>query len=78
MKLKAICPSLCLLTVTLKAQQSVHQLKQDLLEMKTEAFGTTKYVFKSLHMRLLIHMSAQKAQMQAKQPFNHNELLFSW
>ena len=45
MKLKAICPSLCL-TITLKAQQSVHQLKQDLLEMKAESFGTAKYVLK--------------------------------
>ena len=29
--------------------------------MKAESSGATKFIFKSLHMRVVIHMSAQKA-----------------
>ena len=42
-------------------QPCQHVLKPDLLDMKAESSGTTKYVFKSLHVQLLTHMSAQKA-----------------
>ena len=57
-------PSVCLsvrLTVTPISQPCMHQLKPDLLEMKAESSGTAKYIFKSLHVRLLIHTSALKA-----------------
>ena len=53
-------PSVCL-TVTPVSQPCQHGLKRDLLEMEAESSGTTKYIFKSLHVRLLIHTSAQKA-----------------
>ena len=61
---KAEKPSVCLsvrLTVTLISQPCMHRLKPDLLEMKAESSGTAKYIFKSLHVRLLIHTSALKA-----------------
>ena len=48
-------------TVTPISQPCQHGLKRDLLEMKAESSGTTKYIFKSLHVQLLIHTSAQKA-----------------
>ena len=51
--------SICL-TVTPISQPCLHGLKTDLLEMKAESSGTTRYVFKSLHVRLLSHTSAQK------------------
>ena len=57
-------PSVCLsvrLTVTPISQLCMHRLKPDLLEMKAESSGTAKYIFKSLHVRLLIHTSALKA-----------------
>ena len=49
------------LTVTPVSQPYMHRLKPDLLEMKAESSGTAKYIFKSLHVRLLIHTSALKA-----------------
>ena len=49
--------SVCL-TVTPVSQLCQHGLKRDLLEMEAESSGTTKYIFKSLHVRLLIHTSA--------------------
>ena len=49
------------LTVTPISQPCMHRLKPDLLEMKAESSGTAKYIFKSLHVRLLIHTSALKA-----------------
>ena len=52
--------SVCL-TVTPISQPCMHPLKPDLLEMKAESSGTAKYIFKSLHVRLLIHTSALKA-----------------
>ena len=52
--------SVCL-TVTPISQPCMHRLKPDLLDMKAESSGTTKYVFKSLHVQLLTHTSAQKA-----------------
>ena len=61
---KAEKPSVCLsvrLTVTPISQPCMHRLKPDLLEMKAESSGTAKYIFKSLHVRLLIHTSALKA-----------------
>ena len=45
-------------TVTLLSQPCQHVLKPDLLDMKAESSGTTKYVFKSLHVQLLTHTSA--------------------
>ena len=48
-------------TVTPISQPCMHRLKPDLLEMKAESSGTAKYIFKSLHVRLLIHTSALKA-----------------
>ena len=56
----SVCPSVRL-TVTPISQPCMHQLKPDLLEMKAESSGTAKYIFKSLHVRLLIHTSALKA-----------------
>ena len=56
----SVRPSVCL-TVTPVSQPCQHGLKRDLLEMEAESSGTTKYIFKSLHVRLLIHTSAQKA-----------------
>ena len=53
-------PYVCLsvhLTITPISQPCQHGLKRDLLEMKAESSGTTKYVFKSLYVRLLIHTS---------------------
>ena len=61
---KAEKPSVCLsvrLTVMPISQPCMHRLKPDLLEMKAESSGTAKYIFKSLHVRLLIHTSALKA-----------------
>ena len=52
----SVCP-----TAMPVSQPRQHGLKRDLLEMKAESFGTTKYIFKSLHVELLIYMSAQKA-----------------
>ena len=52
--------SVCL-TVTPISQPCQHVLKPDLLEMKAGSSGTAKYIFKSLHVRLLIHTSALKA-----------------
>ena len=52
--------SVCL-TVTPVSQPCQHGLKRDLLEMEAESSGTTKYIFKSLHVRLFIHTSALKA-----------------
>ena len=49
------------MTVTPISQPCMHRLKPDLLEMKAESSGTAKYIFKSLHARLLIHTSALKA-----------------
>ena len=49
------------LTVTPISQPCMHRLKPDLLEMKAESSGTAKYIFKSLHVRLLIRTSALKA-----------------
>ena len=57
---KAEKPSVCL-TVTPISQRCMHRLKPDLLEMKAESSGTAKYIFKTLHVRLLIHTSALKA-----------------
>ena len=60
----SVCPSVCLSvcpTVTPVSQPCQHGLKRDLLEMEAESSGTTKYIFISLHVRLLIHTSAQKA-----------------
>ena len=60
----SVCLSVCLsvrLTVTPISQLCMHRLKPDLLEMKAESSGTAKYIFKSLHVRLLIHTSALKA-----------------
>ena len=34
--------------------------------MKAESSGTTKFVFKSLNVRLVVHTSAQKALVLAK------------
>ena len=48
------------LSVTTISQPCLHRLKWDLLEMKAESSGTTKFVFKSLNVRLVIHTSAQK------------------
>ena len=48
-------------TVMPLSQPSQYLLKPDLFDMKAESPGMTKYVFKSPHMRLPIHMSAQKA-----------------
>ena len=58
----SVSPSVCL-TVTPVSQPCQHRLKRDLLEMEAESSGTTKYIFKSLQVRLLIHTSAQKALM---------------
>ena len=61
---KAEKPSVCLsvrLTVTPVSQPCMHRLKPDLLKMKAESSGTAKYIFKSLHVRLLIHTSVLKA-----------------
>ena len=57
---KAEKPSVCLSvrTVTLLSQPCQDVLKPDLLDMKAESSGTTKYVFKSLHVQLLTHTSA--------------------
>ena len=56
----SVCPSVRL-TVTPISQPCMHRLKPDLLEMKAESSGTAKYIFKSLHVRLLIHTSVLKA-----------------
>ena len=48
-------------TVTPLSQPCQHVLKPDLLDMNAESSGMTKYVLKSLHVRLLIYTSAQKA-----------------
>ena len=56
----SVRPSVCL-TVMPISQSCMHRLKPDLLEMKAESSGTTKYIFISLHMRLLIYTSALKA-----------------
>ena len=48
-------------TVTLLSQSYQHVLKPDLLDMKAESSVMTKYVFKSLHVRLPIHTNVQKA-----------------
>ena len=34
--------------------------------MKAESSGTTKYIYKSLHVRLFIHTSVLNALVQAK------------
>ena len=57
---RAVCPSVHP-TVTPVSQPCQYGLKRDLLKMKAESSGTTKYIFKSLHVRLVIHMSALKA-----------------
>ena len=49
------------LTVTPVSQQSQHRSKPDLLKMKAESSGTSKYIVISLNVPLFIHMSAQKA-----------------
>ena len=48
-------------TILLISQPCMHRLKRDLLEMKDESSGMTKFVLKSLNVRLVIHTSAQKA-----------------
>ena len=42
------------LTVTPVSQQCQHRSKPDLLEMKAESSGTTKYIFASLQVRIFI------------------------
>ena len=51
---KAEKPSVCL-TVTPISQPYQHGLKRDLLEMEAESSGTTKFIFKSRYVRLLIN-----------------------
>ena len=51
--------SVCL-SVTPISQPCQHGLKRDLLKMKAESSGKTKY-FLSLHVHLVIHTSALKA-----------------
>ena len=63
-KLKS-CLSVCP-TVMPVSQPYQHGLKRDLLKMKAESSGTTKYIYKSLHVPLLIHMSVLNALVQAK------------
>ena len=58
----SVCTSVCL-TVMPISQPCQHGLKRDLLEMKAESSGMTKYVFTSLHVSVFIHTSAQKALM---------------
>ena len=55
-----VCLSVCL-AIMMVSQPCQHGLKQDLLKMEAESSGTTKYIFKSIHVRLLIYTSAQKA-----------------
>ena len=57
---KAEKPSVCL-TVTPVSQSCQHRWKRDLLEMKAESSGTSKYIFISLNVPVFIHTSAQKA-----------------
>ena len=52
--------SVCL-SATPISQPCQHGLKPDLLEMKAESSGMTKFVFKSLNVRLVVHTSALKA-----------------
>ena len=59
-KLKAVCLSIRLI-VTPVSQQCQHRLKRDLLEMKAESSGTSKYILISLNVPVFIHTSAQKA-----------------
>ena len=54
--------------VTLPSQPCLHRLKPDLLEMKAESSGMTKFVLKSLNVRLVIHTSAQRHWCKPKQP----------
>ena len=49
------------LTVTPLSQQCQHRSKPDLLEMKAESSGTSKYIFISLNVSVFIHTNAQKA-----------------
>ena len=49
------------LTVTPVSKQCQHRSKRDLLEMKAESSGTSKYIFISLNVPVFIHTSAQKA-----------------
>ena len=55
-------PSVCP-TVMPISQPCQHGLKRDLLEMKAESSGITKYVFTSLSVPVFIHTSVQKALM---------------
>ena len=59
---QSVCPSVYLsVCVTLISQLCQHGLKRDLLEMKAVSLRITRFIFKSLHMQLLIHTSAVKA-----------------
>ena len=59
----SVCPSVRLSALfgTLITQPWQHVLKRDLLEMKAVYLRITKFIFKSRHVRLLIHKSALKA-----------------
>ena len=48
------------LTVTLISQPCLQRLKWDLLEMKAESSGTSKYIFISVNVSAFIHMIALK------------------
>ena len=60
---KAEKPSVCPSTLfgTMISQPCQRGLKRDLLEMKAVSLRITKFIFKSLYVQLLIHMSALKA-----------------
>ena len=52
--------SVCIMLIT---QPCLHGLKRDLLDMEAVSLRITKFIFKSLHVQLLIHTSALKALM---------------
>ena len=56
----SVHPSVCL-TVTPVSQLCQHRSKRDLLEMKAEYSGASKYIFISLNVPIFIHTSTQKA-----------------
>ena len=58
----SVCSSVCP-TIMPISQPCQHGLKRDLLTMKGESSGMTKYVFTSQHVPVFIHMSTQKALM---------------
>ena len=56
----SVHPFACL-TVTPVSQSCQHRSKWDLLEMKAESSGTSKYIYISLNVPVFVHTSVQKA-----------------